>query len=89
MTARTRRASQTTIEVEAKSLDVSSSGERWQAGLPTVGRGPALGVLLSPGVELDVLDGDVVDRQLEVVDGAHDGGVEAVGDDPGASNLLV
>ena len=37
--------------------------------------------VLSPGLELDVLDGDAVDRQLEVVDGAHDGGVEAVGED--------
>ena len=44
---------------------------------------------LSPGLELDVLDGDAVEGELEVVDGAHDGGVEAVGDDPGASNLLV
>ena len=37
---------------------------------------------LSPGLELDVLDGDVVDGEVEVVDCTHDGGVEAVGDDP-------
>ena len=37
--------------------------------------------LLSPGLELDVLDGNVVDGEVEVVDGAHDGGVEAVGED--------
>ena len=42
MTARTRRVSQTIIEVEVKSLDDSRSGERWQAGLPVVGRGPAV-----------------------------------------------
>ena len=48
-----------------------------------------LGELLSPRVELDVLDGDAVEGEMEVVDSAHDGGVEAVGDDPGASNLLV
>ena len=39
---------------------------------------------LSPGLELDVLDGDGVEGELEVVDGAHDGGVEAVGEDLGA-----
>ena len=58
-------------------------------GCPLRDEGQPLGGLLSPGLELDVKDGDAVDRQLEVVDGAHDGGVEAVGDDPGASNLLV
>ena len=45
--------------------------------------------VLSLGLELDVLDGDAVEGERKVVDGAHDGGVEAVGDDPGASNLLV
>ena len=45
--------------------------------------------LLPPGLELDVLEGDVGDGEVEVVDCTHDGGVEAVGDDPGASNLLV
>ena len=44
---------------------------------------------LSPGLELYVRDGDLVEGEVEVVDGTHDGGVEAVGDDPGASNLLV
>jgi hypothetical protein len=38
------------------------------------------GGALSPGLELDVLDGDDVDVEVEVVDGAHDGGVEAVGE---------
>ena len=47
------------------------------------------GDTLSPGLEQDVLDGDPVEGEVEVVDGAHDGGVEAVGDDPGASNLLI
>ena len=51
-------------------------------------KGPATREL-SPGAELDVVDRDVVEGELEVVDGAHDGGVEAVGEDPGASNLLV
>ena len=58
-------------------------------GCPLWDGGLMLGELLSPGLELYVLDGDVVDGEVEVVDGAHDGGVEAVGDDPGASNLLV
>ena len=44
-------------------------GQRWRG-------------LLSPGLELDVLDGDAVEGELEVVDGAHDGGVEAVGEEP-------
>ena len=48
-------------------------------GCPLRDGGPRLGRRLSPGLELDVLDGDAVDRQLEVVAGAHDGGVEAVG----------
>lgn len=39
--------------------------------------------LLSPGLELDVLDGDIVDGEVEVVDGAFDGGVEAAGEDLG------
>jgi len=42
MTARTRRVSQTIIEVEAKSIDDITSGERRQARLPLVGRGPIL-----------------------------------------------
>ena len=37
-----------------------------------------LRVLLSRGAELHVLDGDAVEGEVEVVDGAHDGGVEAV-----------
>ena len=57
--------------------------------MPIVGWGRAVGDVLSPGLELDVPDGDAVEGELEVVDGTHDGGVEAVGDDPGASNLLV
>ena len=32
------------FKVEAKSLDDSTSGERRQARLPIVGRGPAVGV---------------------------------------------
>ena len=32
--------------------------------------------LLSLGLELDVLDGDVVEGEMEVVHGAHDGGVD-------------
>ena len=35
--------------------------------------------VLSPRAELDVLDWAAVEGELEVVDGAHDGGVEAVG----------
>ena len=58
-------------------------------GCPLRDEGLRLRVVLSPGLELDVLDGDVVDGEVEVVDCTHDGGVEAVGDDPGASNLLV
>ncbi len=38
---------------------------------------------LAPGLELGVVHGDVVDGRLEIVDGAHDGGVEAVGEDLG------
>ena len=38
-------------------------------------------VLLSPGLELDVLDEDAINGELELVDDAHDGGVEAVGAD--------
>jgi hypothetical protein len=37
--------------------------------------------LLSPGLELDVLDGDFVDGEVEVMDSAFDGGAEAVGED--------
>ena len=37
------------------------------------------GGALSPGLELYVRGGDVVDGEVEVVDRAHDGGVEAVG----------
>ena len=77
MTPGTRHVSQTIIEVEAKLLDDSTSGERRQARLPIVGRNPGLRGVLSPGVELVVLDGNAVDSELEVVDGAHDGGVEA------------
>ena len=42
-----------------------------------------MGDPLSLGPELDVLDGDVVDDEIEVADYAHDGGVEAVGEDLG------
>ena len=45
------------------------------------------GALLSPGLELDVLDGDVVEGEVEVVDRAHDGGVEAVGEDLGGEGV--
>ena len=45
------------------------------------------GDLLAPGLELDVLDGDVVDAELEVVNGAHDGGVEAVSEDLGGEGV--
>ena len=38
-----------------------------------------LRILLSAGPEPDVLDRDAVEGELEVVDGAHEGGVEAVG----------
>ncbi len=38
-----------------------------------------VGEELSPGLELDVLDGDAVESELEAMDGAHDGGVEAAG----------
>ena len=41
-TARTRCASQTIIEVEAESVDASTSGEGRQARLLIVERGPAL-----------------------------------------------
>ena len=37
--------------------------------------------LLSFGLELEILDGDVVDGEVEVVDGAFDGGVQAVRED--------
>ena len=47
-------------------------------GCPLWDEGLRLRVVLSPGVELDVVDGDAVVGELEVVDGAHDGGVEAV-----------
>ena len=43
--------------------------------------------LLSPGLELDVLDGGVVDGDVEVVNGAHDGGVQAVGEDFGGEGV--
>jgi hypothetical protein len=36
-------------------------------------------------VELDVVDGDFVECEVEVVDGAHDSGVEAVGEDFGCN----
>ena len=81
--------SQTAVEVEAKSVDDSTKGERRQARLPIVGRGLGVEGRLTPGLELDVPYGDVFDGEVEVVDGAHDGGVEAAGEDPGASNLLV
>ena len=42
------------------------------------GQDPRLRVLLSSGAELDVVDGNAVEGELEVVDGAHDGGVEPV-----------
>jgi len=42
MTARTRRVSQSIIEVEAKSLDDSTSAEQGQGRLPIAERGPAV-----------------------------------------------
>ena len=60
-----------------------------KAGCPLWDEEPPLRGVLSPGLELDVLDCDAFHGELEVVDGAHDSGVEAAGDDPGASNLLV
>ena len=48
---------------------------------------PRLGGLLSPGLEPHVLDGNIVEGELEVVDGAHDGGVEAVGEDLGGERV--
>ena len=47
--------------------------------MPIVGRGQGWEGALSPGLALDVLEGDAVEGELEVVDGAHEGGVEAVG----------
>ena len=49
--------------------------------------GHALRDMLSLGLGLDVLDGDVVNGELEVVDGAHDGGVEAVGEHLGGERI--
>ena len=49
--------------------------------------GHALRDMLSLGLELDVLDGHIVAGELEVVDGAHDGGVEAVGEDLGGEGV--
>ena len=57
MTARTRPASQTLIEVEAKLLNDSTSGERCQVGLPIVGRAAESRVCYRL-YWLDVLDGD-------------------------------
>jgi len=48
---------------------------------------PLLRVLLSLGLELDVLDGDAIQGELEVVDGAHDGGLKAVGEDLGGERV--
>ncbi len=55
--------------------------------MPIAGRGPGVEVRLPPGLELGVVDGDVVTRKLEVVDGAHDGGVEAVGEHLGGKRV--
>ena len=46
--------------------------------MPIVGRGLWLREELSPGLKLDALDGNVVERELEIVNGAHDSGVQAV-----------
>jgi hypothetical protein len=43
MTPRARRMAQRIIRVDAKSLDDSTDGERRQAGLPLVKRGPLSG----------------------------------------------
>ena len=50
-------------------------------GCPLRHEGRRLRVELSFGLELDVLDGGAIEGEMEVVDGAHDGGVEAVGED--------
>jgi hypothetical protein len=56
-------------------------------GCPLRDEDPQLTGMLPPGVELDVLDGDTVEGELEVVDSAHDGGVEAVGEDLGGERI--
>ena len=38
---------------------------------------------------MDVLDRDAVEDELEVVDGAYDGGVEAVSEDLGGEGVRV
>jgi hypothetical protein len=40
-----------------------------------------------PRLELDILDGDIVHGELEVVDGAHDGGLEALREDLGCERV--
>jgi hypothetical protein len=70
--ARIRRATLTIVGVEAKSVDHSAGGMRSQAGCPWWEVGPGLSEVLSPGLELDVLDGDVVHGELEVADGADE-----------------
>ena len=68
---------------------IAQNEREGKPGCPLWDGGRLLGDLLSSGLELGVRDGDVVDGEVEVVDCTHDGGVEAVGDDRGASNLLV
>ena len=51
------------------------------------GSGHALKDVLSVGLDLDVLDGDAIEGELEVVDGPHDGGVEAAGEDLGGERV--
>ena len=52
-----------------------------------MGRGLGVEGRLTPGLELDVPYGDVFDGEVEVVDGAHDGGVEAAGEDLGGERV--
>ncbi len=43
--------------------------------------------MLSPGLEPDALDGDVVDREVEIVHGTHDDGVDAASEDLRAERI--
>ena len=48
-----------------------------------MGRAPRVGERLSPGLGRDVVDGDVVEGEVEVVDGARD----AVLPSPGSAEI--
>ena len=67
---------------------IAHVGEEGKRGCPLWDEGQVWGDLLSAGLELDVLDGDVVEGAVEVVDRAHDGGVEAVGEDLGTEEAV-